>query len=67
MTTKIENYAELNDELENILTELQNPSTDIDQALILYKRGQELIKQLQVYLDKSKNIIKKINKIDPSD
>ena len=61
MKPKIEKYADLNIELEDIITQLQDPSTDIDHALILYQRGQELIKQLEVYLKKSKNVIKKID------
>lgn len=60
MKPKTENYAELNAELETILDRLQDPSTDIDQALILYKRGQELIKQQETYLKKSKNTVTKI-------
>jgi exodeoxyribonuclease VII small subunit len=65
MATKKPSYADLNRELESILGELQDPSTDIDQALTLYKRGQEVIKQLEDYLNRSKNSIKSISLNSP--
>ena len=61
MATKSDiSYESLNDELENIMSELQDESLDIDLALKHYQRGLELVKSLEDYLKNSEN---KINEL----
>lgn len=61
MATKSDvSYEALNAELENIMTELQDESLDIDLALKHYQRGLELVKSLENYLKNSEN---KINEL----
>lgn len=54
------NYQGLNDELEVILSQLQSGSLDIDEALDAYERGQVIVKELQDFLKKAENKIKKL-------
>ncbi len=44
------NYQKLKSDLEEVLDALQNPDTDIDEALKLHEKGQKLLKQLEAYL-----------------
>lgn len=53
-------YEVLNNELENIMSELQDESLDIDLALKHYQRGLELVMSLEDYLKNSEN---KINEL----
>jgi exodeoxyribonuclease VII small subunit len=53
-------YKTLSTELDDILAQLQDPETDIDKALILYKRGLQVAKELEQNLKITKNTIKKI-------
>jgi exodeoxyribonuclease VII small subunit len=53
-------YEELRRELDSILDDLQSGSLDIDQALERYKRGLELVKQLEKYLDKAENTVSEL-------
>ena len=53
-------YKTLSAELDDILVQLQDPETDIDKALILYKRGLQVAKELEQNLRITKNTIKKI-------
>jgi exodeoxyribonuclease VII small subunit len=53
-------YRELKDELDEVLSNLQREDLDIDEALKLYKRGQELIKDLEEYLKSAENTVKEI-------
>ena len=46
MTKAIKTYQQLRDELDAILLQLQDPSCDIEEALVLYERGLKLSKQL---------------------
>jgi len=48
-------YQELKAELDTIMTELQREDLDVDEALESYKRGLELVKQLQAYLKTAEN------------
>lgn len=45
-------YQELKNELEAVLEQLQHEDTDIDEAVELHKKGQDLVKQLEAYLGK---------------
>lgn len=44
-------YKQLKNELEKVLDRLQDPQTDIDEALRLHEEGKKLIDQLEAYLD----------------
>lgn len=54
------NYQQLSDELDDILTTLQDKELDIDQATKLYERGNEIAKKLEQYLKTAENKISKI-------
>lgn len=43
-------YAEIKQKLEDVIDKLQNPQTDLDEALKLHKQGAELIEKLEKYL-----------------
>ncbi len=60
MSTKKPGYEELRRELDTILDDLQSGSLDIDQALEKYKRGLELVKQLEKYLDTAENTVREL-------
>lgn len=53
-------YEALNQELESVLSSLQSGELSIDEALKVYSRGQEIIAELQEFLKKASNKIKKI-------
>jgi exodeoxyribonuclease VII small subunit len=53
-------YTEKKDELEKILAELQSPDLDLERAVTKYKKGLSLIKEIERYLNKTKNIIKEL-------
>ena len=55
-------YKELNNELDDIIDQLQNPETDIDEALLLYARGQKVVKELEQYLKTAENSVKKLSR-----
>jgi len=50
-------YKEKKDELEKILSELQSPNLDLEKAIAKYKMGISLIREIEDYLDKTKNKI----------
>jgi len=50
-------YRDLKAELDAIMLELQREDLDVDEALKHYKRGQELIKQLEKYLKTAENTL----------
>lgn len=54
------NYQSLKAELDTVLDELQNDTTDVDAALKGYERGLELIRQLEKYLKTAENHIKQL-------
>jgi exodeoxyribonuclease VII small subunit len=56
-------YRELQAALDEVLEELQSAELDIDKALKLYKQGQVLIGQLEVYLQTAKNEIEHLKKL----
>lgn len=59
-TKKQPTYKELQAELDNVLAELQSAELDIDKALTLYRRGQQLIVELENYLTHAKNEIEQL-------
>ncbi len=56
------NYQHLNQELEEVLDKLQAGDLDIDEALKLYERGQEIVDKLQTYLKQAENKVTKVKK-----
>lgn len=53
-------YRELQSELDEVLAKLQSGDVDIDESTRLYKRGMDLVVQLQMHLDEAENTIIKI-------
>ncbi|MGB4759213.1 MAG: exodeoxyribonuclease VII small subunit [Candidatus Saccharimonadales bacterium] len=53
-------YQKLSDELDNIITILQSNDVPIDEAIKLHGRGEEIIKQLQEYLQNAENVIQNV-------
>ena len=47
-------------ELEEITEFLENSDSDLDKSLDKFKRGTELVSQLEVYLDQAQNSVKTI-------
>ncbi len=43
-------YRELKQELDEVIDQLSSPNIDIDEAIVLQKKGQKLIDQLEAYL-----------------
>lgn len=58
--TKDKTYAELSQELDTILTELQSDDFDIDKAITLYERGIEIAEQLEKQLKTAQNKVTKL-------
>jgi exodeoxyribonuclease VII small subunit len=54
------NYQVMKDELENIMVKLQGEDLDVDEALKLYERGLELVKQLDNYLKTAENTVQEL-------
>jgi exodeoxyribonuclease VII small subunit len=53
-------YREKREGLDKVITRLQSDDLDVDEALDLYKKAQEIIKALEEYLEKSENSIHKL-------
>lgn len=60
MTTKKPDYKQLSTELDEILSKLQTPDLDVDEALASYERGTVIARQLEKYLEEAENKIKKV-------
>lgn len=61
MTTKL-STAQLQTELDELLLWFESDQVDLDEAVAKYKRGTELIKELETRLKLAENTIKKIAK-----
>lgn len=57
--TKID-YAALQSELDQLLSEMQREDADVDQALKHYARGLEIIQQLEAYLHTAENTVQEL-------
>lgn len=53
-------YKDKKTELEKILDDLQSPNLDLEDAIEKYKAGIGLIKEIEEYLNKTKNKITEI-------
>lgn len=58
--TTTKNYAQLQQELDKILVELQSNDLGIDDAVIQYEKGMELVAQLESHLKQAENTILKV-------
>ena len=52
--SRTKTYAELKEELESILVQLESNTDDIDKAIEQYKKGQEILAEIEKYLEKTK-------------
>jgi exodeoxyribonuclease VII small subunit len=52
------NYLDLRNELDDVMIKIQAEDLDIDQALVFYKKGLELIRQLEEHIKKAENEVK---------
>lgn len=59
-STKNLDYQALKAELDSILNELQRSDIDVDEALKNYKRGLQLISQLETYLQNAQNTVQEL-------
>lgn len=55
-------YSRLKSDLDLVVTKLQDPDIDIDEALLLHTEASEIIKKLETYLKQAELKIKKITK-----
>lgn len=55
--TDVKDYQTLNIELDEILAALQQPDVRVDQAVQLYERGLQLVKELEAHLKQAENSI----------
>jgi exodeoxyribonuclease VII small subunit len=53
-------YEDLQTELDRVMLALQQEDLDVDKALEYYKRGLELVKELEVYLKTAENSVKEL-------
>ena len=60
MPKKPPNYEELKRELDEIQERLQHEDLSVDTALKDYRRGLELVQELEAYLESAENTIKEI-------
>ena len=61
--TSTKSYRQLNEELEVIITKLQEDDLDVDQIINHYQRGIEITSQLEKYLQTALNKISKVNQV----
>ena len=60
MAEQKQSYRDLQAQLDEVLAELQSDSVDVDTALALYKKGQQLVAKLDSRLKTAENTIKKL-------
>lgn len=53
-------YRQLQIELDGVLAKIQSEELDVEEAIKLYEQGEQLIKELEVYLKTAENKIKKL-------
>lgn len=54
-----QNYKTMMAELTQLLADMQSENADVDETIVKFERGQELIAQLRDYLKKAENTITK--------
>lgn len=58
--TKSKSYAELRDTLDTLITRLQDPECDVDQAAELYVQAMAAIGDLEAYVQAAENKVRKV-------
>ena len=58
------NYADLSQELDQIIVKLESSATSIDEAIALYKKGDKLVVELRKYLETKQNEIEVLTSIN---
>lgn len=53
-----DSYSDLRKKLDEIISKIEDPSTDLDQALILHAEGKKLLEKLDKYLVDVKDKVK---------
>lgn len=53
-------YQKLREELEDVIDAIQQEDLDVDKAVELYKRGLELVRCLERYLQAAENTVSEI-------
>lgn len=53
-------YADLRAELDEVLSRIQSPNIDIDDAVAAYEEGEKLIRELEKRLQETGNKLKKL-------
>lgn len=59
-TPSKKNYQELEAELRDIIAWFESDSFDVDQAITKYKRGLELLEELEAYLKTAENTVRQL-------
>jgi exodeoxyribonuclease VII small subunit len=60
MATKKPTYSELSARLDELLSKLQNPDCDVDDAVAYYEAALQCIAELEKHLQTAKNRITKV-------
>lgn len=56
-------YAELSEELDMVMAELERGDLDIDAAVKCYERGLKIVKQLEHHLTKAENKVTELKAV----
>lgn len=51
-------YRAKSEELDDVLDKLQDPDIQVDEATELYKKGQDLLAELEAYLEEAETIVR---------
>lgn len=60
---KIADYQTLSAELDGVLTAIQAPDVQVDEAVKLYEQGLKLVEQLEKHLEQAENKLAKLKLI----
>ncbi len=60
--TKVPSYKQLQAQLDEVLAAFQDEALDVDVALKLYERGQELIQALETHLKTAENKVSELKR-----
>ena len=52
---KQQSYKQLSDELGKVMEELEQGDLDIDQAVVSYERGLQIVRELEAHLKEAEN------------
>jgi len=60
-TTEQVSYQSIRSELDSVLIRLQDPASDVDDAVALYEQAVQLAAKLDAHLESAENHIKKVS------